>query len=192
MRDRSSLGYRTDLFVRAFDGVVEDRGRHIVVRTPSNPGFWWGNFLLYPLDRPGSGRRLHVRGAIGALHDLDLAGLELDAAEAVGHLFVLGDALVLGERADSLRDRVTELGCDRIGGHVGVLDGVVEQRASDREIGVAVVLDGEGGTSMATAPTWVMYGSSEPGTFRASWARAAKCQARMKRSREKEEHMRRA
>lgn len=37
-----------------------------------------------------------------------------------------------------------ELGCDRIGGHVGVLDDVVEQRASDREIGVAVVLDGEG------------------------------------------------
>jgi Acetyltransferase (GNAT) domain len=46
-----SLGYRTDLFICAFDGIVTDRGRYIVVRTPSNPGFWWGNFLLYP-DAP--------------------------------------------------------------------------------------------------------------------------------------------
>src|SRR5690606_32624641 len=28
-------------------GDVRDRGRYIVVETPSNPGFWWGNFLLY-------------------------------------------------------------------------------------------------------------------------------------------------
>jgi GNAT superfamily N-acetyltransferase len=30
-----------------FDGMVEDRGEYIVVRTPDNPGFWWGNFLLF-------------------------------------------------------------------------------------------------------------------------------------------------
>ena len=48
MWELRSLGYRTDLFVCAFDGQVEDRGRYVVVRTPSNPLFWWGNFLLYP------------------------------------------------------------------------------------------------------------------------------------------------
>jgi ribosomal protein S18 acetylase RimI-like enzyme len=26
--------------------LVEDRGSHLVVRTPDNPTYWWGNFLL--------------------------------------------------------------------------------------------------------------------------------------------------
>jgi GNAT superfamily N-acetyltransferase len=44
-----SLGYRTDLMVRRLAGSsVEDRGHFIVVRTPQNPGFHWGNFLLWP------------------------------------------------------------------------------------------------------------------------------------------------
>jgi ribosomal protein S18 acetylase RimI-like enzyme len=42
-----SLGYRTDLMLLEMGGaVVVDRSTHMVVRTPSNPGFWWGNFLL--------------------------------------------------------------------------------------------------------------------------------------------------
>ena len=45
-----SLGWRTDLIFPRFDGVVTDRGDYLVVRTPSNPGFYWGNFLL--LDAP--------------------------------------------------------------------------------------------------------------------------------------------
>jgi ribosomal protein S18 acetylase RimI-like enzyme len=45
-----SLGYRTDLALLQLGGsLVEDRGDHLVVRTPQNPGYWWGNFLL--LDR---------------------------------------------------------------------------------------------------------------------------------------------
>lgn len=46
MRIRS-LGWRTDLIFPRFDGVVTDRGEYLVVRTPSNPGFFWGNFLLF-------------------------------------------------------------------------------------------------------------------------------------------------
>ncbi len=42
-----SLGYRTDLIFPAFEGQVVDRGDYIVVRTPSNPTFYWGNFLLF-------------------------------------------------------------------------------------------------------------------------------------------------
>ncbi len=42
-----SLGYRTDLF---FCPLVTDRGSYLVVRTPDNPGYHWGNFLLF--DRP--------------------------------------------------------------------------------------------------------------------------------------------
>lgn len=42
-----SLGYRTDLVIRTLEGsLVEDRGDCLVIRSPRNPGFWWGNFLL--------------------------------------------------------------------------------------------------------------------------------------------------
>jgi GNAT superfamily N-acetyltransferase len=41
------LGYRTDLMVRLLEGsLVEDRGDYLVVRSPHNPSYWWGNFLL--------------------------------------------------------------------------------------------------------------------------------------------------
>src|SRR5690242_20581643 len=46
MRIRS-LGYRTDLIFARAHGEVADRGDHLVIRTPSNPGFYWGNFLLF-------------------------------------------------------------------------------------------------------------------------------------------------
>ncbi len=42
-----SLGFRTDVALRAAEGAeVTDRGDGLVIRTPDNPGFWWGNFLL--------------------------------------------------------------------------------------------------------------------------------------------------
>jgi GNAT superfamily N-acetyltransferase len=51
-----SLGYRTDLAILELEGSqVTDRGDHLVVRTPANPSFWWGNFLLLREPRPGSG-----------------------------------------------------------------------------------------------------------------------------------------
>jgi ribosomal protein S18 acetylase RimI-like enzyme len=43
----TSLGFLTDVALRKLAGsTVEDCGDHIVVRTPSNPSFYWGNFLL--------------------------------------------------------------------------------------------------------------------------------------------------
>jgi len=53
--DVRSLGYRTDLMVRALEGAsIEDRGDYLVIRTPGNPTYWWGNFLLLPgAQRPG-------------------------------------------------------------------------------------------------------------------------------------------
>ncbi|WP_295695464.1 GNAT family N-acetyltransferase [Lapillicoccus sp.] len=42
-----SLGYRSNLALLGYGGSeVEDRGTHLVVRSPHNPRFWWGNFLL--------------------------------------------------------------------------------------------------------------------------------------------------
>jgi ribosomal protein S18 acetylase RimI-like enzyme len=47
--DIASLAFRTDLAMLQHSGsVVEDCGTHLVVRTPDNPTYWWGNFLLLP------------------------------------------------------------------------------------------------------------------------------------------------
>jgi ribosomal protein S18 acetylase RimI-like enzyme len=47
--DVRSLGFRTDLALLQISGSeVEDHDTHLVVRTPANPTFWWGNFLLFP------------------------------------------------------------------------------------------------------------------------------------------------
>ena len=43
-----SLGYRTDLIFPEFDGQIIDRGDYLVILTPTNPTFYWGNFLIFP------------------------------------------------------------------------------------------------------------------------------------------------
>ncbi len=61
----TSLGFRTDLALLTASGsIVEDRGTHLVVRSPDNPTYFWGNFIL--LARPpvlGGEREV-----IGAFH----------------------------------------------------------------------------------------------------------------------------
>ena len=42
-----SLGYRTDLIFPKFDGQIIDRGDYLVILTPTNPTYYWGNFLLF-------------------------------------------------------------------------------------------------------------------------------------------------
>jgi RimJ/RimL family protein N-acetyltransferase len=61
----TSLGFRTDVALRVLEGAeVTDRGDHLVVRTPDNPDFWWGNFLLLArLPGPGQGREWLARFA---------------------------------------------------------------------------------------------------------------------------------
>jgi GNAT superfamily N-acetyltransferase len=53
----ASLGFVTDVAVRVAEGSeVTDRGGYLVIRSPDNPGFWWGNFLLlraWPEDGDG-------------------------------------------------------------------------------------------------------------------------------------------
>ncbi len=45
--DVRSLGFRTDLRLLEMTGSeIEDRGTHLVIRTPANPTYFWGNFLL--------------------------------------------------------------------------------------------------------------------------------------------------
>jgi RimJ/RimL family protein N-acetyltransferase len=41
-------GWRTDLILHAHGGVLAERDDCLVVRTPANPSFYWGNCLLLP------------------------------------------------------------------------------------------------------------------------------------------------
>ncbi len=54
-----SLGLRTDLALLELGGsVVEHHDDHLVVRTPENPTYWWGNFLLVgSVPEPGETSR---------------------------------------------------------------------------------------------------------------------------------------
>lgn len=55
----NSLGFRTDLMLRRLVGsVIEDRGSHLVVRSPANADFHWGNFVLFDAPpAPGDAAR---------------------------------------------------------------------------------------------------------------------------------------
>jgi ribosomal protein S18 acetylase RimI-like enzyme len=90
--DVRSLSYRTDLAVRVREGSqVEDRGDYLVVRTPGNPGYWWGNFLLLPSLRPGEAadwlalfaaqfpQARHVTLGVDVTDDTGITGDELAA-----------------------------------------------------------------------------------------------------------------
>jgi RimJ/RimL family protein N-acetyltransferase len=52
--DQLTLGWRTELIFARFDAQIDARRDYLVVRTPHNPSFWWGNFLLFDrLPREG-------------------------------------------------------------------------------------------------------------------------------------------
>jgi ribosomal protein S18 acetylase RimI-like enzyme len=85
----TSLGNRTDLALLELGGSeIEDYGDHLVVRSPHNPTYWWGNFLLLDhtpassdidrwMDRFATAlpeakhRAFAVDGTDGTLADLD-------------------------------------------------------------------------------------------------------------------------
>ena len=61
----SSLGFRTDLALLTASGsIVEDRGTHLVVRSPDNPSYFWGNFILLAQPPVPGGER----EVVGAFH----------------------------------------------------------------------------------------------------------------------------
>jgi ribosomal protein S18 acetylase RimI-like enzyme len=103
----TSLGFRTDLALLTSSGsVVEDRGTHLVVRSPDNPSYFWGNFILLA-EPPVPGGEKEV---VGAFHTefpeadhvsigIDTADLSADsraAFEAAGMTVDLATVLTTG------------------------------------------------------------------------------------------------
>ena len=80
--DVTSLGFRTDLRLLELTGSeIEDRGTHLVVRSPDNPTYFWGNFLLLA-QPPVPGGESEV---VGAFHtefpQADHVSLGIDTAD---------------------------------------------------------------------------------------------------------------
>lgn len=71
--DVRSQGFRTELpLLRHSGSEVVDRGTHLVVRTTTNPTYYWGNFLLLP-SAPADGDEVarwtaEHRRTFGAAH----------------------------------------------------------------------------------------------------------------------------
>lgn len=78
-----SLGYRTDLTIRALEGsIVQDHGDHLLIRTPCNPAYWWGNFLLIPELKAGqaSGRLERFAAEVPGARHVAIGVDETDSA----------------------------------------------------------------------------------------------------------------
>lgn len=77
----SSLGFLTDLALRAAEGsAIERSAGAIVVRTPRNPGFRWGNFLLATSVDEGPAFWADAHAA--AFPDADFVTVGIDDAQA--------------------------------------------------------------------------------------------------------------
>ena len=80
--DISSLGFRTDVMVLALgESAIEHHDRHLVARTPRNPTYWWGNFVLFA-DPVGTGEvdeRLELFAA--AFPDAGHVALGIDSVD---------------------------------------------------------------------------------------------------------------
>src|SRR5829696_7813865 len=80
--DVSSLGFRTDLALLTSSGsLVEDRGTHLVVRSPDNPSYFWGNFLLLARAPVPGGEREVVDAFRTEFPLADHVSIGIDAAE---------------------------------------------------------------------------------------------------------------
>jgi RimJ/RimL family protein N-acetyltransferase len=75
-----TLGWQTDLIFARFDGIVTERPDCVVVRSPSNPLYYWGNCLLLP-EPPRDAELAHWRQRF----DDEIAALQPESAHvAIG------------------------------------------------------------------------------------------------------------
>ena len=78
----TSLGFRTDLALLTASGsVVEDRGTHLVVRSPDNPSYFWGNFLLLARPPVPGGEREVVAAFHTEFPQADHVSIGIDTAD---------------------------------------------------------------------------------------------------------------
>ncbi|QCX26401.1 GNAT family N-acetyltransferase [Nocardioides jishulii] len=108
----TSLGFRTDIAILTASGsTVTDCGTHLLVTTPDNPSYHWGNFmLLRELPAPGGAREVmgafdtwfatarHRAIGIDSPVDVDVSEFEVDGMDKdVSHVMT-AERLLAPER----------------------------------------------------------------------------------------------
>lgn len=83
----TSLVTRTELAVAALSGTIVDGGDHLVVSTPTQPSFYWGNFVVAPAPRDAAEvahwvARARAAAAPGVAHVAVVFDGALDALSA--------------------------------------------------------------------------------------------------------------
>ena len=104
-----SLGHRTDLIFARYDGQVEDKGHYIAVRTPNNPTFWWGNYLIFespPAAGDASVWLEHFRRDIGTPPETQHIAITWDSLN--GEMGVVEPFIEQGLEADIMTVLATE------------------------------------------------------------------------------------
>jgi RimJ/RimL family protein N-acetyltransferase len=131
--DELSLGWRTDLIFPRFDAEVIERSGYLLVRTPHNPNFWWGNFLLFdhaPAVRESAQwlaqfeaeiasrqrESRHIAFGIDTLEPFEMP------AELVAAGFTRDAGTVLTMRREQLRPPIASFAPMPPGCRIGVLD----------------------------------------------------------------------
>jgi ribosomal protein S18 acetylase RimI-like enzyme len=142
--------YATGIDVLGPDRIVERRDDHLVVRSPSNPAFYWGNFLLFDAP-PAEGDRERWEALFDATFDdeprvvhrafgWDVTDAELGAAETElvpygydveGVVGLVADAG--GVVAHPRANREVEIRALDPDGDEALWDGVVELQVAGRD-----------------------------------------------------------
>ena len=151
-----SLAFATDVDVLPEGTLLADRGEYVVVRTPSNPTFYWGNFLLFrEPPRPGDRERWEAlftreqgedgeRGSSHVALAWDAVEGELGAArdEFLASGYALDEAVALSARPRELRpharanvDVTVRMLDPRVGAEEAAWDAVVELQVAGRDPG---------------------------------------------------------
>jgi RimJ/RimL family protein N-acetyltransferase len=88
-----SLAFQTDIGIRRLAGAtVTDHDDHLVVKTPANPNYWWGNFILLS-GPPAAG----AAGDVGTMFSGAFPGAAHIALGVDGTAGETGDPATLAE-----------------------------------------------------------------------------------------------
>jgi hypothetical protein len=109
----ASLGLRTDLMLIGWDGVIDEVDGAVRARSPANPSFFFGNFLLFP-DAPKAGHDWVARYA-SAFPDRKRVCLRWDRpdgergelAELIADGFTIEETIVMQTSTPRAPPRIT-------------------------------------------------------------------------------------